>query len=472
MAYDVYFFQLYKKKNSTAQPALNTGKKITCKLMDASGILDPVLVIDGRNLGTNEPENWNYAYIDAFGGRYYWINDWAYVSGLWRCSLSVDVLASWKTGIGQTATFIYRADTGYSFSDYQDTLYPFSTQNEHASTSGTNPYQTNISAGTFVVGLSGQGAGLGGVTYVCMNASNFSAFVSSVFSNISWLGITDITQNLQKGLINPLQYLHSCMWFPESYTNVPGTAGTTLKFGWWNVSGISFKTLDPSANGTWWGKQFTIPVPKHPAYSTYGREMLLSPATRYTVVIQPFGQWEIDPLDVVNTSNLQCAFLCDFITGQAFLQIGAYEYDGDSWHTYWFDTKQSQIGVPIAVNQISQDIGGAISGVVGGIGSAASGNVLGAIAGVGNIANSLIPKSNTTGSFGNTAFYNLDPRIFAEFLMPSQRSHVLFGTPVMAPGSPNSYAGFVKCQGVFAGPCTDTEREQINAFMEDGFFYE
>ena len=477
MAYDVYFFQMTKKKNSTGQPLLTNGTKVNCKLMDATGILNPGLTIDGRNLGANQPEGWNYAYISDLG-RYYWVEDWAYISGLWRCSLSVDVLASWKTDIGSCSTYIYRANTGSASSDFVDNLFPYSTYNEHASSYGTNPYQTNIYAGTFVLGLTGQGGGVGGITYVAMDVANFTSFTHALYSNPAWLGISDISNNLVKALVNPLQYVHSCMWFPESYSNIPGTVMTSLDFAWWNFAGIGFKRLDSGANGTWWGKQFTIPVPKHPAYSTYGREMLLYPATRYSCVVPPFGQWNIDPLDLVNTANMQCDFLCDFITGEAILQIGAYEFDGDSWHTYWFDNRQAQIGVPIAINQITQNVMGAVGGglsVIGGIASAALGNpagALSAVSGTADIAASLAPKSETSGTQGNTAFYNLNPVIRGEFLMPSQRSYTLYGTPINAPGTPSSFSGYVKCAGNFAGACTDSERDMINNFMESGFFYE
>lgn len=477
MAYDVYFFQMSKRKNSTGQPTLSNGTKINCKLMDSTGILNPGLTIDGRTLGANQPEGWNYAYIPDLG-RYYWVQDWAYISGLWRCALSVDVLASWKSDIGTTYTYIYRMDTGAASSDFADSLYPYSTFNEHATRGGTNPYATNINDGTFVMGLTGQGGGVGGITYIAMSVANFSALVHSLYSNPTWMGISDISTNLQKALINPLQYVHSCMWFPEAYTNIPGTVMTSLDFAWWNFAGIGFKRLDASAGGTWWAKQFTIPVPKHPAYSTYGREMLLAPATRYTCVIQPFGQWNIDPLDLVNTANMQCAFLCDFITGQAFLQIGAYEYDGDTWVTKWFDTRQAQMGVPIAINQITTNAMGAIGGVlsaVGGIASAVMGNpmgILSTMSGTADIASSIAPRSETSGTMGNTAFYNLDPKIMADFLMPSQRSHTLYGTPINAPNTVNQTSGYIKCAGNFAGACTDSERDMINDYMESGFFYE
>lgn len=477
MAYDVYFFQFSKRKNSTAQPLLTNGTKITCKLMDGSGMLDPTLTIDGTNLSTNQPEMWNFAYIPFFA-RYYWIVDWAYIAGLWRCSMTVDVLASWKTEIGSTYTYVYRANTGNQFSDYVDNLYPYSTYNEHAESYGTNPYQTNIYAGTFVLGLTGQGGGVGGITYVAMDVANFSSLTHALYSNPAWMGISDISTNLVKALVNPLQYIHSCMWFPEAYSNIPGTVMTSLDFAWWNFAGIGFKRLDSGANGTWWGKQFTIPVPKHPAYTTYGREVLLSPATRYTCCIQPFGQWNIDPLDLANTSSMQCAFLCDFITGEATLQIGAYEYDGDTYKTHWFQNRQAQIGVPIAINQVTQNVLGAVGGglsVLGGIASAAMGNpagALSAVSGTADIAASLAPKSETSGTQGNTAFYNLDPVIRADFLMPGQRDYTLYGVPINGPGTPSSYYGYVKCSGVFYGSCTFTEREQVNQFMENGFFYE
>lgn len=471
MAYSVTLYSFSKKHNSTKIPT--GGTPISCKLKDDSSILNPVLVVDFSNLSVT-PQNFNYAYIAEFN-RYYWINDIAYIRGLWEFSLSVDVLASWKSQIGSLDTYIFRMDNGNSFSDFIDGMYTYTTAHETVNSFGTNPFATSITDGTYILGITGQGGGVGGVTYVAMSAEAFNALANQMFSNTNWLNITDITSNLQKALINPMQYIQSIQWFPLSYNSCPGKVKTNLNFAWWTFNQIAHKELVPGANGTWYTGTFTIPVPKHGAYSTYGREMLLAPATHYTAIILPFGQWDIDPLNLVNTDNMQCNFICDLITGQAFLLIGSYEYDGDAWHTRWFDSRQAQIGVAMSINQITQDITGIAGSAVAGAAAIASGGataVLGALGATVNIADRIAPKSSTSGGRGNTAFYNLNPRIIAEFLLPGQRDHSLYGVPRNAPGKPNQSSGYVQCQGVFDGPCTDAERMEINSYMESGFFYE
>ena len=122
MAFRVDFYNFSKKENSTATPSANSATSFNCKLLSPSGVLSPVLEI---NLGVNNYPNYNYAYIPNFN-RYYWISDWVNDGPLWRCSLNVDVLASYKTAIGNTNLYVLRAANSYD-GDIIDTLYPTDT---------------------------------------------------------------------------------------------------------------------------------------------------------------------------------------------------------------------------------------------------------------------------------------------------------------------------------------------------------
>lgn len=76
-------------------------------LKEETSIISPVVLMELEN-----PSSYNYAYIPEFG-RYYFINDIVSVrKGLWRISMQVDVLESFKN---------YILDLGVILSDSENT---------------------------------------------------------------------------------------------------------------------------------------------------------------------------------------------------------------------------------------------------------------------------------------------------------------------------------------------------------------
>lgn len=84
--------------NNSERQAINktltNGLTLTGSLRNESSVINPTILIE-----TTNPSSYNYAYIPEFG-RYYFITDMVSVrTNLWRMSLSVDVLMSFKTQI-------------------------------------------------------------------------------------------------------------------------------------------------------------------------------------------------------------------------------------------------------------------------------------------------------------------------------------------------------------------------------------
>lgn len=74
--------------------SLTNAVTFTGTLRDETSIINPVVLLE-----TTNPSNYNYAYIPDFN-RYYFISDMASVNkNLWRISLTVDVLESFKNEI-------------------------------------------------------------------------------------------------------------------------------------------------------------------------------------------------------------------------------------------------------------------------------------------------------------------------------------------------------------------------------------
>ena len=98
MGFTVNLYTLSKRDNSTKRPTGN-GTQFSCIIKSGSGILHPTISLD---LGkTNDPSQYNYAYIPDFD-RYYFIEEWYFDRALWTASLKVDVLATYKTEIGNS----------------------------------------------------------------------------------------------------------------------------------------------------------------------------------------------------------------------------------------------------------------------------------------------------------------------------------------------------------------------------------
>ena len=73
-------------------------------LRDESSIINPIILISSEK--KDIPYMYNYAYIPAFG-RYYFITDIESVrTGIWRVSMHVDVLMSYKEQIKQLPVII------------------------------------------------------------------------------------------------------------------------------------------------------------------------------------------------------------------------------------------------------------------------------------------------------------------------------------------------------------------------------
>ena len=121
MGFDVKFFVVAKRKNSTFKPADDTVKfTASCNLKESSGVLNPTISLSFTM--ESKPYNLNYAYIPLFN-RYYYVTDWVYKDRLWWANLKVDVLASWKSTIETTPYYVLRCSATKD-TEISDTLYP------------------------------------------------------------------------------------------------------------------------------------------------------------------------------------------------------------------------------------------------------------------------------------------------------------------------------------------------------------
>ena len=90
---DINLYKNHSEKNKIGK-SLTGEVTYSGSLRDETSVINPVILLAAENLS-----QYNYAYIPQFH-RYYFISDIVSVrNGLWRVSLDVDVLESYKVGI-------------------------------------------------------------------------------------------------------------------------------------------------------------------------------------------------------------------------------------------------------------------------------------------------------------------------------------------------------------------------------------
>lgn len=473
MAYNVTVYKFSKRKNSTKQPTGSEAQEtFACKLNDGSGVLNPTFLFDFRNVLVNEPQDFNYAYVAEFN-RYYFIQDWSYNLGLWQCKMLVDVLASWKTAIGSVSTYI-RYSSYDTSKRFPDDRFPIATQNTITNTMNAGNFTGNIDNGCFVLGIIGSGGSgsNGAVNYYVCSKTVLKIIIRKLFENTNWLNITDISDDLQKALFNPIQYVVSCMYFPFAMSNISSkTATTSIQFGWWQMTGVSLQELYILDSAPHVELGFTMSIPKHPDAASRGLHMNLTPYTNYYLMYLPYGTFSLDTTILVNYRTLICAQTIDLITGRGTMFLSCYNETTEA--NDQFDVREAQIAVPVQLAQMSQDMLNALGSVTNIAASAILGSTQGIFGGSVDLVKSMLPKLEIVGSAGGFNTYNLNVILQAQFCTAGPDNATIFGNPTFQNGTISSYPGYIEAEpGNNSIPCYEAELTEINSYFSSGFYYE
>ena len=481
-----------KKKNSTKVPGEGaTFTELTGTLKEPCNVLNPTIRIL-RGILDIVPDLYNYAYVAKFG-RYYFVDNCTWIDGLWEISMSVDVLASYKTAIGDSTHYVLRTDSTTDFDPMiTDVVYPATNDVELFQYSMTSGFITSISSGIYVVGIiSGEdSSAVGAISYYAMSASEFGSLKQTLLSdaNLYKMGITDIngdmvindmSKQLLKAMYNPYQYIASCMWFPIGKTAISSSAVTSIKIGWWDydLSGnlITAQTVDLGEGP---GN-----IHAHPQAATRGAYLNYAPYTRCVC----YGRFGTVPIDLSffdqDDDQLTLTYTVDLITGQCRVRISSYQSSEISPHYHHVAERDFLVGVPIQLAQISVDyLAGAVAAVdtaASTVQNALSLNIGGAISsaahGIYNTISATMPQmatSGTNGSFINVASTLNTTFTFQHFtIVDEDIGHK--GRPLCQLKQISTLSGYILCaDGEFDISCLNEERTMINEFLTTGFFWE
>lgn len=471
MSFTVRFWTFSKKYNSTKRPANSNATTYNCVVKDGTGIINPKIVLDlGR---TADPAAFNYCQIPNFN-RYYFIREWSFDKGMWTASLECDVLASYKTEIGSSNLYILRAAGAYD-GNIVDNLYPCKTGSDFVQESITAPY---IVAGTYIVGCVSRNGDYGSIKYYALTTSEIRTLCAYLVSDVitdtaNGFTISDASYALQNSIVDPVQYIKSCVFIPLSRADLVTTPVSQINVFDWDVPNL---TTGHELNGNRVRKTFSVPITKHPDTLSRGNYVNAAPYTLLTLYFPPFGVLEIDTSVTCNASTLDLILDIDLLSGKGLLTV---QCNGNV-----LNKVESMIGVPIQLSQVTRDYVGAVSSIASGISGAISGVLLGgpagiagavgsAVGGIGNAIQSMAPRSQTIGSNGGFAALAGAAQLGHQFFRPVDDDLAHNGRPLCEKRTISTLSGYMLIQdGDVPINGTRTEGEQIRAYLEQGFYYE
>lgn len=485
---NVKFYNLAKKVNSTKQPAVSDPfDSVDVVLKTPSSILAPVVELNMPSVPA-----WNYAYIPDME-RYYYVTGTAYNRGVWEISLSVDVMASFKSDIGGTSMYMLRSSTSQT-GTLIDSLYPATNACSHQLV--TVKSSTTFAGGTIALNVANGDSNSGLTTYV-MNVQNFGNFLDAIMIN----GDTDSAswdsqnQSIEVTKYEPARYIYSAYWFPGSYSHYnDGAALSTMKLGNFTATGFTFYKANLSASAL--TLTYNITLPKHPQAAARGSFCNGEPYSEYVLNMGPFGGVALPAVAMANATSITAKVYEDILTGQGRLMV--YTAGGillANVTTQWgvplpifsggyrdYSGKATRnAGLLSAAIGTAELVGAGAAGWNGNGESAAGLAVSGgatvvsgmetAIRGANAINKGAITSIGSAGGFmDHLVVWDLD----ATFYDIASDNNANNGRPYCRTSTPATLGGYMIAQKglVTSNAATRTELDSINAYMVGGFYYE
>lgn len=467
-------------------------KTLTCMLKEGSSIIRPVLIFERANVG----HTYNYVYIADFS-RYYFVDDIVYENARIYYYCSVDVLATYKSTIGNSTQYVLRS--AHTYNEYViDQFYPTMTSLvQYSEDLGKvwSGYNHTGEEQFWVVGVVSKG----GVLYYAFTEAQLNAFMTYLWSEQFVLDMLDILRidialNPQlKAAVDPISYLTCCIWFPfslfaDEYHASAKFPAVSVEIGGKTTSlsgyGVNVTALPSSGDCLALAWEALPAIMPHPQSNARG-EYLNSPGfTDARLVIPPFGVFDYNAAELNQYDRIYARINVDCTNGCGKLEVFGQVKDTPQSNTYTTKSVltdvQTQIGVPLPITQIitpglsvidmTMRVGGAVaSAFMGNWGGAAAG----AASAIDTFYNSRVPRATNMGSRGNLA--GLYGHAFFEYTWRrvAPEDNTDNGRPLCDTYQLSTLPGFQLILNPHIHTTgTASEDDQINTFLETGYFYE
>lgn len=456
MSISIKLYSFSKYENSTKVPSGSAGTTYNGVLIEPCSVLNPVIKVNGIN-----GYSYNYAYIPTFS-RYYFITDWETQDGFWYLTLRVDPMGSFKSTIGSSTQFVLRA-AGVQDTYLVDTLYPTTGEMTHSTTQISEGLNSFLPNGVFVMNITGSVDGTVGC-YACTWTTFKNVIKKMLLTNSDDTFWSNLADGIRESIFHPFEHLGTVIWYPADYIDLDGiTATTSITLG--NIALTSSTTYPMSfyylSSPSIW-QSTSITLPKHPQASANGKYMNLKPYTQYIYSDDIFGNIELDPLKLIDTSSFYIYKTTDPATGVQIVSLP----DGSM--------RVGQAGVMISMENNSLNIGGFLQQALATGASLIEGNYVGAAASVASAAMSLVPTITSSSQMGSTVLSWRPISLESYFWKSTGHDDTNKGKPYCKTKQINTLSGYVLTDNshISSSAMTSTEQDMIKSIMDSGFYYE
>lgn len=449
-----YWTGFWKRRNSTLLPSTQ-GAEIEVQLKHPTSWSTPhFILVDTSSLYLRE-----ICYVQWYN-RYYFVTDVTFLDGSRaEVSCQLDVLASYKTQIGGMMAFVSRtSDQRYYETMLEDSALSMKYGVQHTAVENGVKIPGLNSAGSYLIRTTGQSSGGSsiGITTYATNAAGIESVLNFLFSENNYDFLTDTSV---KSFFNPFQYIVDVQWWPFEASRF-GSERAPLKLGWWN-SGVNCTVVNQISIG--WGEQALYVPP-----SQYSDFRSMSPLyTDLSIFFPGSGLYKLCPSQFPE-GEVGYTYTIDVATGQALIELKA----GDHLVAVY----PGQMCTQVQIGQISLNLLDAGKSVLSAGSDLLKGNLLGAgVDAIEGIQSLLQPTQSVNGNMGNTSSIVKYERVFLTRLDYGSMEYPTeqYGRPCKKNLLIRNMRGFIQCERASLeanGPIS--EREQVNSFLNGGFFYE
>jgi len=464
----IHLYSFSKRKNSTKQPT-GTHTELDVKWKEDTSINNPSFVYAG-NIYTY---TCNYVYIPDWS-KYYWVTDIIMLAnGLTQIDLQEDVLATNKTAIGNVVAQIAYSSTNYDIWKIDTRLAVKTTKTITAEADASGIFD---SSGCYVLAVSNVVSGTSLVTYYAITQTQLKNFMTSVCTD------TNLKTAVQNYCTDVWDAIISCVWVPLSYSEIPGTAGQTVTIANNVATGATGKII---SNPPTRASSITLNIPW--TYTDFRRN---SPYTMLNAWLPGYGFISINASDLAQETSLKFNFMVDCMTGDCCCNII------DSVTSYIYQSISYNMGVSVPISRYTQNAQAFINNTCGFLGNAtglmasipfaainpggvASG-VVGTLASGANLALAANSRDiSTKGTLGGRAIIGngVDVKLYAYSMDTEDPDDVNYiakwGRPVGLTEAISNHSGYVQCEDASIEMAGEMfERDEINAYLNSGFYYE
>lgn len=453
-----------KRRNSTKVPS-SGGTQKTVTLKEGTSIENPTFLLAG--------DLFTVDYVEAFG-HYYFVDDVVSVrNGLTEIKCSMDSLASHKSEIGSYNAYVERSAT-FSYAKLPDP--EVSIMNLETVLSNTvSTLGIFHSSGYFMLSvINSKGSGSGFTCYYLMGITQIEYIAQYCMNN--WdSGSTDIIDWIQSTVLKTGEALVDCKWIPLSIAAFPSGTATyeTVQLGKDNLPSCSAYRIDAVCVAT---ESITVSIPH-----TYTDFRKGAPYSIGKVFIPCYGVVDFNPLDF-DDDNIYMQFDADMCTGDVVCYMKNSGGKLISSYTY-------NVAVSCPVGRLGGDITSTTTGIIstgagiattiathGAAATVASGISTGA-SGINALASAISPTMSMRGAAAGRAIAQHGTDIICVVIEKTTSDpddlNDTHGKPLMQKIQISTSPGYLKCSNAsvpIAGMAA--ERDEVNSFLNNGFYYE